>query len=69
MTIVEAYAGGKKLDEPDNKSQLSPKLSSLLIEGIAQNTSGSVFVSEVSFKRIGKFHLLTYLIDINDRSI
>lgn len=46
MTVVEAYVCGKKLDPPDNKSLLPPKLTSLLIEGIAQNTTGSVFIPE-----------------------
>ncbi|XP_012080805.1 calcium-transporting ATPase 10, plasma membrane-type isoform X1 [Jatropha curcas] len=46
MTVVEAYVGGKKIDSPESKSELSPKLSSLLIEGIAQNTNGSVFIPE-----------------------
>ncbi|GMN55255.1 hypothetical protein TIFTF001_024360 [Ficus carica] len=46
MTVVEAYAGGKKVDPPDNKSELSPLVSSLLIEGIAQNTNGGVYVPE-----------------------
>ncbi|KAG2699526.1 hypothetical protein I3760_07G195700 [Carya illinoinensis] len=46
MTVVEAYVGDeKKIDSPD-KSELSPKLSALLIEGIAQNTTGSVYMSE-----------------------
>ncbi|XP_024019921.1 calcium-transporting ATPase 10, plasma membrane-type isoform X1 [Morus notabilis] len=46
MTVVEAYAGGKKVDTPDNKSGLPPLVSSLLIEGIAQNTNGGVYVPE-----------------------
>ncbi|KAI3443397.1 hypothetical protein Pfo_000062 [Paulownia fortunei] len=46
MTVVEAYACGKKIDPPDNKSLLPPRVISLLIEGITQNTTGSVFVPE-----------------------
>ncbi|OVA07520.1 Cation-transporting P-type ATPase [Macleaya cordata] len=46
MTVVEAYIGGKKIDQPDKTAQLSPTAESLLIEGIAQNTTGSVFTSE-----------------------
>ncbi|KAJ7955855.1 Calcium-transporting ATPase [Quillaja saponaria] len=48
MTIAEAYVGGKKIDPPHNKSELSPVLCSLLIEGIAQNTNGCVYVPEGS---------------------
>lgn len=47
MTVVEVCAGGEKIDPADSKSNLSPALSSLLKEGIAQNSNGSVFVSEV----------------------
>lgn len=50
MTVVEAFTGGKKIDVSDNKSDLSPMLSALLIEGIALNTTGSVYVPEVCFK-------------------
>ncbi|XP_047968842.1 calcium-transporting ATPase 8, plasma membrane-type-like isoform X2 [Salvia hispanica] len=46
MTVVEAYVCGKKTDSPDNKSLLPPRMISLLIEGIAQNTTGSVFLTE-----------------------
>lgn len=66
MTVVEAYICGKKIDSPDNSSQLPPKVASLLIEGIAQNTTGSVFMSEVSEQDVcfpfilifGNFHHL-----------
>ncbi|KAI5348498.1 hypothetical protein L3X38_001385 [Prunus dulcis] len=46
MTVVEAFTGGKKIEISDNKSDLSPMLSALLIEGIALNTTGSVYVPE-----------------------
>ncbi|KAL5549596.1 hypothetical protein UlMin_004827 [Ulmus minor] len=46
MTVVEVYAGGKKIDPADNKSEMSPMLSSLLIEGVAQNANGGVYVPE-----------------------
>ncbi|KZV28015.1 cation-transporting atpase plant [Dorcoceras hygrometricum] len=42
MTVVEAHA----IDPPDNKSLLPPRVNSFLIEGIAHNTTGSVFVPE-----------------------
>ncbi|KAK6942036.1 hypothetical protein RJ641_027413 [Dillenia turbinata] len=46
MTVVEAYVSGKKMDPPDDRSLMSPMVSTLLIEGIAQNSTGSVFVPE-----------------------
>ncbi|KAL5216776.1 hypothetical protein ABZP36_008177 [Zizania latifolia] len=46
MTVVESYFGGKKMDPPDNVQVLSTTVSSLIIEGIAQNTSGSIFEPE-----------------------
>ncbi|KAF5206860.1 Calcium-transporting ATPase 10, plasma membrane-type [Thalictrum thalictroides] len=46
MTIVEAYSGVKKLDSSDYSRSLSPTAHSLLVEGIAQNSTGSVFTSE-----------------------
>lgn len=52
MTVVEAYAGGKKIDPPDDNEQLSSTVLSLLIEGIAQNTTGSVYMPEVKLNYI-----------------
>ncbi|CAL9112259.1 unnamed protein product [Musa textilis] len=46
MTVVEAYVGGRKINPPDNAELLSSTASSLLIEGIAQNTTGCVFKAE-----------------------
>ncbi|XP_078170730.1 calcium-transporting ATPase 5, plasma membrane-type-like [Carex rostrata] len=47
MTVVEAYVGGEKIDFSKKKSShVSDILVSLLVEGIAQNTSGSVFIPE-----------------------
>ena len=50
MTIVEAYVGGKKTDPPEKKSESSSMLYSLLVEGIALNSNGSVYVPEVCQK-------------------
>ncbi|KAF7806698.1 calcium-transporting ATPase 8, plasma membrane-type-like [Senna tora] len=46
MAVVEAYVGGKKIDPPHNKLKLSALLCTLLVEGVAQNTNGSVYVPE-----------------------
>ncbi|RYR32778.1 hypothetical protein Ahy_A10g047298 [Arachis hypogaea] len=46
MIVVEAYAGGRKIDPPSNGLRISPKLQSLLIEGVAQNTNGNVYLPE-----------------------
>ncbi|CAJ1941743.1 unnamed protein product [Sphenostylis stenocarpa] len=46
MTVVEACIGGKKITPPDDAGQFPPLLCSLLIEGVAQNTNGSVYVPE-----------------------
>ncbi|KAL3743971.1 hypothetical protein ACJRO7_013254 [Eucalyptus globulus] len=46
MTVVESSACGPKVDCPDRNSQLSTSLTSLLIEGISQNSNGSVYVPE-----------------------
>ncbi|CAL0332120.1 unnamed protein product [Lupinus luteus] len=44
MTVVEAYVGRKKLNPPDDSSTMHPEALSLINEGIAQNTTGNVFV-------------------------
>lgn len=49
MTVVEAYVGGVNVQPPDNVKLLSPTISTLILEGIAQNTSGSVYEPEVSW--------------------
>ncbi|KAL8191541.1 hypothetical protein R6Q57_028272 [Mikania cordata] len=46
MTVVEAYICGKKIDPPSNSSELPSGVTSLLIESVAQNTTGSVFLPE-----------------------
>ncbi|XP_073356156.1 calcium-transporting ATPase 5, plasma membrane-type isoform X2 [Aegilops tauschii subsp. strangulata] len=47
MTVVEAYFGGEKMDPPDNTQKLSAAVSTMIIEGTAQNTSGSIFEPEL----------------------
>ncbi|EEF47971.1 cation-transporting atpase plant, putative [Ricinus communis] len=44
MTVVEAYVGKKKMIPADDSAQLHSEVSSLLCEGVAQNSTGSVFV-------------------------
>ncbi|GLU10550.1 hypothetical protein SLE2022_273430 [Rubroshorea leprosula] len=46
MTVVEAYVGDKKIDPPDSSSKLSKTQTSLLVEGVAQNSNGSVSTPE-----------------------
>ncbi|KAI3455723.1 hypothetical protein Pfo_012386 [Paulownia fortunei] len=46
MTVVEAYIGKMNIDPPEDGSQLHATISSLLDEGQAQNTAGSVFLSK-----------------------
>ncbi|XP_052181761.1 calcium-transporting ATPase 10, plasma membrane-type-like [Diospyros lotus] len=46
MTVVEAHVGGKKFEPPDIGSSFPPMVRSLLTEGIAQNTTGSVYMPE-----------------------
>ncbi|XP_025803541.1 calcium-transporting ATPase 5, plasma membrane-type-like isoform X8 [Panicum hallii] len=46
MTVVEAYFGGTKFDPCDNTGMMCTSVTALLIEGIAQNTTGTVFLPE-----------------------
>ncbi|KAK9055270.1 hypothetical protein SSX86_026352 [Deinandra increscens subsp. villosa] len=46
MTVVEAYICGKKMNQASNTSELPSGVTSLLIESVAQNTTGSVFMPE-----------------------
>ena len=47
MTVVEAYFGGEKMDPPDNTQKLLAVVSTMIIEGIDQNTSVSIIEPEV----------------------
>jgi hypothetical protein len=62
MTVVEAYFGGNKMDSPDNAQSLSANVTSLIVEVIAQNTSGSIFEPEVSTISMKKAN--TYIVCI-----
>ncbi|PPR86327.1 hypothetical protein GOBAR_AA34357 [Gossypium barbadense] len=44
MTVVEAFVGKKKINPPSDSSQLPASVVSLLNEGVAQNSTGNVFV-------------------------
>jgi Ca2+-transporting ATPase len=46
MTVVEALVGKNKIESSDNTSSLNAGVTSLLIEAVAQNTTGNVFVPE-----------------------
>ncbi|XP_066329647.1 calcium-transporting ATPase 5, plasma membrane-type-like isoform X7 [Miscanthus floridulus] len=46
MTVVQSIVGEVKLQPAGNVDKLSPTVVSLLLEGIAQNTSGSVFEAQ-----------------------
>jgi hypothetical protein len=47
MTVMQSIVGEVKLQPPANVDKLSSTVASLLLEGIAQNTSGSVFEAQV----------------------
>lgn len=57
MTVVECYAGFQKMDPPDSSSKLPSAFTSILVEGIAHNTTGSVFRSEVGLKFFGNLRI------------
>ncbi|KAH0652034.1 hypothetical protein KY284_031946 [Solanum tuberosum] len=48
MTVVEAYISGKKIDPPDDRSEVPPTVLCLLHEGVGRNTTDSIFVPQAS---------------------
>lgn len=56
MTVVEAYVGEKNIAGASNASSLSPTVNSLILEGIAQNTTGNVYEPEVTLYISLYFH-------------
>ncbi|KAM7474100.1 hypothetical protein LguiB_021343 [Lonicera macranthoides] len=46
MTVVEVFICGEKIVSPNNRSLIPPAVTSLLMEGIAHNTTGSVSMPE-----------------------
>ncbi|MQL78795.1 hypothetical protein Taro_011216, partial [Colocasia esculenta] len=46
MTVVEVYLGAGKMDSSDNAEKLFSTVLSVLLEGIAQNTTGNVFTPQ-----------------------
>ena len=62
MTVVEAYSGRRKIDPLDDSSQFVNEVSSLLHEGIAQNTAGSVFTAKVSLSIAASLTFCFYFI-------
>jgi len=44
MTVVKACIAGKMMEPPDSSESLPSVVQSLLVEGISQNTTGSVFM-------------------------
>lgn len=69
MTVVEAYVGGTKLDLPENTKVLSAAASSVVIEGIAQNTTGSVFEPEVNVSFLFLLAMESFYCIISDLSL
>jgi high-affinity K+ transport system ATPase subunit B len=58
MSVVDVWAGGIRMQDMDDVSQLPTFLKELIIEGIAQNTNGSVVFETVIVSWIT---LLTWL--------
>ncbi|KAM7469823.1 hypothetical protein LguiA_008006 [Lonicera macranthoides] len=46
MTVVEVFNCGEKIVSPNNRSLIPPAVTSLLMEGIAHNTTGCVSMPE-----------------------
>jgi hypothetical protein len=67
MTVVRSIVGGIELQPQATIEKLSPTVTSFILEGIAQNTSGSVFEPEVmSYVSTTQHPLLLRLDHIHD---
>lgn len=66
MTVVEAHFIGTRFDPCDDVRAISRSSAALLIEGIAQNTTGTVFLPEV-YQLC--FFLLLIILEVPELSI
>jgi hypothetical protein len=66
MTVVRSIVGGIELQPQASTEKLSPTVTSFVLEGIAQNTSGSVFEPEVMSHVSTTRHLLPLRLDYID---
>ncbi|KAK9665795.1 hypothetical protein RND81_14G137000 [Saponaria officinalis] len=48
LTLNQAYAGKNKISPPSDASQMTTQHSTLVIEGVAVNTTGGFFVPKKS---------------------
>ncbi|KAM7474095.1 hypothetical protein LguiB_021338 [Lonicera macranthoides] len=46
MTVVEVFICGEKIVSPNKTSSIPPAVTSHLLEGIVQNTTGGIFMPE-----------------------
>lgn len=60
MSVVDVWAGGIRMQDMDNVSQLPTFLKELIIQGIAQNTNGSVVLETVTVSGITVLSLIRF---------